>query len=77
MMHHTQCDTSDHWLLLLTTQNWVEDLSGHVKSLDQNHLVLLGHSGVFGASTPDKCAHKRPCAPMHQISLSHAAHKSA
>ena len=27
-----------------------------MKSLDQNHLVLLGHSGVFGASTPDKCA---------------------
>jgi endo-1,4-beta-mannosidase len=40
----------------LCAQNWIEDLSGHVKSLDQNHLVLLGHSGVFGASTPDKCA---------------------
>ena len=42
--------------LTLCSQNWIEDLSGHVKSLDQNHLVLLGHSGVFGASTPDKCA---------------------
>jgi hypothetical protein len=44
----------------LHAQNWIEDLSGHVKSLDQNHLVLLGHSGVFGASTPDKCAAALP-----------------
>lgn len=42
--------------LVCVVQNWIEDLSGHVKSLDQNHLVLLGHAGVFGASTPDKCA---------------------
>jgi hypothetical protein len=52
-------------------QNWIEDLSGHVKSLDQNHLVLLGHSGVFGASTPDKCAAALPV--CLQRNLQHSA----
>jgi len=32
-------------------------MSAYIKSIDPNHLVLLGHSGVFGASTPDLCAH--------------------
>ncbi len=31
-------------------------MSAYIKSIDPNHLVLLGHSGVFGASTPDLCA---------------------
>jgi len=35
-------------------QDWIEDISMHVKALDPNHLVMLGHSGVFGASTPDR-----------------------
>ena len=37
-------------------QGWVEDVSSYIKSIDPNHLVLLGHSGIFGASTPDLCA---------------------
>ena len=36
-------------------QEWVEDVSAYLKSVDPNHLVLLGHSGIFGASTPDLC----------------------
>ena len=35
-------------------------MSAYIKSIDPNHLVLLGHSGVFGASTPDLCATLRP-----------------
>ncbi len=31
-------------------------MSEHIKGLDPHHLVLLGHSGVFGSSTPDMCA---------------------
>jgi len=37
-------------------QSWVEEMAGYIKTLDSNHLVMLGHSGVFGASTPDMCA---------------------
>ena len=40
--------------LLVLLQNWIEEVSAHVKALDPHHLVLLGHSGVFGASTPDR-----------------------
>lgn len=31
-------------------------MASYIKSLDPHHLVMLGHSGVFGASTPDLCA---------------------
>lgn len=35
-------------------QGWIDDVAAHVKALDPNHLVMLGHSGLFGASTPNR-----------------------
>ncbi|CAL8472233.1 g11775 [Coccomyxa elongata] len=31
---------------------WVKDMSDYVKSIDPNHLVMVGSWGYFGASTP-------------------------
>ncbi|KAL3155593.1 hypothetical protein ABBQ38_010850 [Trebouxia sp. C0009 RCD-2024] len=34
-------------------QSWLESASSYVKSVDSNHLVYAGLSGLFGISTPD------------------------
>ena len=44
----------------------MEDISAYIKSIDPNHLVLLGHSGTFGASTPDLCV------PPHCLAFPYA-----
>jgi endo-1,4-beta-mannosidase len=33
-------------------QSWLELASSYVKSIDSNHLVYTGLSGLFGISTP-------------------------
>lgn len=46
----------------------------HVKALDPNHLVMLGHSGVFGASTPDRCRASNKIAPPPLLPLFPSTH---
>lgn len=38
-------------------QMWIDEMCTHVKSLDPNHLLTLGHEGFFGPSSPDYCHH--------------------
>jgi mannan endo-1,4-beta-mannosidase len=33
-------------------QNWLADMSTHVRSLDPNHLITIGSEGFYGDSTP-------------------------
>lgn len=42
-------------------QGWVEEMSAHIKALDPNHLVMLGHAGSFGASVPALCVPPAAC----------------
>lgn len=37
----------------MCVQSWLELASSYVKSIDSNHLVYAGLSGLFGNSTPD------------------------
>lgn len=33
-------------------QNWLAEMSTHVRSLDPNHLITIGSEGFYGDSTP-------------------------
>ncbi|KAI3444958.1 hypothetical protein Pfo_001623, partial [Paulownia fortunei] len=35
-------------------QDWVAEMSAHVKSIDKNHLVEVGMEGFYGESMPEK-----------------------
>ncbi|KAL3845099.1 hypothetical protein ACJIZ3_002502 [Penstemon smallii] len=37
-----------------TIQDWVVEMSAHVKSIDKNHLLEVGHEGFYGESMPEK-----------------------
>ncbi|KXZ49878.1 hypothetical protein GPECTOR_19g329 [Gonium pectorale] len=34
-------------------QEWIVEMSAHVRQLDPNHLITIGSEGFFGPSTPD------------------------
>ena len=34
-------------------QGWLDDMSTYLKSIDPNHLVMVGSFGYYGASTPN------------------------
>eukprot|EP00879_Flechtneria_rotunda_P001870 GHRR01002041.1.p1 GENE.GHRR01002041.1~~GHRR01002041.1.p1 ORF type:complete len:609 (+),score=135.21 GHRR01002041.1:246-2072(+) len=34
-------------------QNWLQEMSTHVRSLDPNHLITIGSEGFYGDSTPE------------------------
>ena len=38
------------------TQEWVKDMADFVKSVDPNHLVMVGTWGYFGQSSPEMLA---------------------
>ncbi|XP_047318612.1 mannan endo-1,4-beta-mannosidase 2-like [Impatiens glandulifera] len=35
-----------------TLQDWIEDMSAFVKSIDKNHLLTIGHEGFYGPKSP-------------------------
>jgi hypothetical protein len=41
-----------HGAAAAVDQEWVEDMAAYIKSLDKQHLVMVGTWGYFGASTP-------------------------
>ncbi|OVA07763.1 Glycoside hydrolase [Macleaya cordata] len=37
-----------------TLQDWIEEMSSFVKSIDKNHLLTVGLEGFYGPTTPEK-----------------------
>ena len=35
-------------------QNWISEMAGYVKSIDNNHMLEAGLEGFYGESKPDR-----------------------
>ena len=44
----------------LSLQDWVDDMATHLKSIDKNHLVMVGSFGYFVASSPASLIGENP-----------------
>ena len=44
----------------LPLQDWVDDMSTYLKSIDRNHLVMVASFGYFGASSPASLIAENP-----------------
>ena len=46
--------------ICLPLQDWVDDMSTYLKSIDRNHLVMVASFGYFGASSPASLIAENP-----------------
>lgn len=41
-------------LIIMELQDWIVEMSAHVKSIDKNHLLTVGLEGFYGPNNPKK-----------------------